>query len=248
NLKTLITEIVLSPYYRADSLDNESFAMIHADTGAARLLTPEMLHRKIEAVLGFEWRSILDNYSIDINNPFFAKLLDNRIFYNQIYGGIDSFTVTERLTEPNGLMVYVQERMANELACFAVPNDFIYPAQDRLLFPDVEMTTLPSNTINSNKIKENIQHLHSHLLNEDLDINDAEISASYDLFTAVQSSGKSAIGISDFSVLPPLCQRTKDMYTGADLATEVVDDPDYVVRAWMAVVAYLIADYQFLYE
>ena len=248
NLKQLFTEIILSPYYRADGLDNQSFAMIHADTGAARLLTPEMLHRKIDAVLGFEWRSILDNYSTDINNPVLAKLLDNRIFYNQIYGGIDSFTVTERLTEPNGLMVYVQERMANELACFAVPNDFLYPAQERLLFPRVEVTTQPNNSVSNNLIRENIQYLHAHLLGENLDVNDAEIGVTFDLFNAIQSSGKNAIGLTETSTLPPLCRRSKDMYTGASLDTPLVDDPDYVIRAWMAVVAYLLADYSFLYE
>ncbi len=248
NLKTLVSEIVLSPYYRADSLDSDSFALVHAETGAARLLTPELLHRKIEAVLGFEWRSILDNYSVDVENPFFAKLLDNRIFYNQIYGGIDSFTVTERLTEPNGLMVYVQERMANELACFAVPNDFIYPAQDRLLFPHVETSTQPTNSISTNAIMSNIQHLHSHLLGTDLAVTDPEVTATFELFSAVLASGQGAIGVTEADTLPFLCRRTKDMYTGEDLDTEIVDDPNYVIRAWMAVVAYLMADYEFLYE
>ena len=29
---------------------------------------------------------------------------------------------------------------------------------------------------------------------------------------------------------------------------QVVDDPNYTVRAWMAVMAYLLSDYRFLHE
>lgn len=248
NLKTLITEIILSPYWRAESLDNESFAIVHEETGAARLLSPEMLHRKINALLGFEWRSPLDFYNITKDIDSQARLLDDNQYYQQIYGGIDSFVVTERLTEPNGLMVAVQERMGNELACYAIPNDFLADADDRLLMPFVEKETQPIGSSNQAAIMNNIQHLHSHLLAENLEIGDPELDATYDLFVAALEAGQDAIGVSEDGNLPFSCRRTRDLMTGEDLANPLTADPDYVMRAWMTVAAYLMSDYRFVYE
>lgn len=248
NLKTLIKEIMLSPYVRAAGLESDAFAIVHAETGAARLLTPELMHRKVNALLGFEWRGPLDAYSTVKNSPSSARLLDTRFFYNGIYGGIDSFAITERLTAPNGLMVYVQERMANELACYAVPNDFLAAKANRRLFPYVETSTLPNSSQNQTAIKSNIQHLHEHLLGEELTITSPEIEATYALFTSVLSAGQAQVGNGETTTLPQLCQRNRDLNTGAVLQTKMTNDANYVVRTWMAVAAYLMADYGFIYE
>ncbi len=248
NLKTLIKEIVLSPYWQASGLEDEGFALVHAETGAARLLSPEQLHRKIDALLGFQWRSQLDLYYFTQNIASQARLLDDNNYYQQIYGGIDSFVVTERLTEPNGLMVAVQERMANELACYAVPNEFLYPASERKLFPYVEMATQPNSEADANAILLNIQHLHEHLLGESLASDDAEITTSYSLFTNVLGNGQAALGISENNQLPSLCRRTRDLQSGESLSNPLINDPDYTLRAWTAVVAYLLSDYRFVYE
>lgn len=248
NLKTLIKEILLSPYVRAEGIDNQSFAIVHEDTGAARLLTPELMHRKIDALLGFQWRGPLDAYYITKDIDVTARLLDTRLYYNSIYGGIDSFAITQRLTEPNGLMVSVQERMANELACYAVPEDFRKNSAERVLFPHVETTTQLVTTQNQAAVKANIQHLHDHLLGESLPLDDPEIAATYALFESALSIGQAAIGVSESTSLPPLCQRNRDLTTGALLTDKMTQDPNYVVRAWMAVAAYLMADYRFIYE
>jgi|TARA_B100002003_G_scaffold248122_1_gene281195 hypothetical protein len=248
NLKTLITEIIGSPYWRADELTEESFALVHEETGSARLLTPELLHRKIEAVLGFQWRGVLDRYSVNIDIDRTARLLDNQLFYNQIYGGIDSFSITERLVEPNGLMVSVQERMANELACFAVPNDFLAVSENRLLFPFVEATTQPNDAQSEAAIRSNIQYLHDHLLGEELSFSDPEIDFSFELFLDVLQQGQSSVGVTEPRTLPNLCMRNLDLETGAPLDEPLRDDPDYVMRSWMAVVAYLLSDYRFIFE
>ena len=248
NLKTLIKEIILSPYWQTNGLQDESFALVHEATGAARLLAPEQLHRRIEALLGFQWRSYLDRYYISRNQDGQARLLDDDNYYQQIYGGIDSFVVTERLTEPNGLMTAVQERMANELACYAVPNDFLAPASERLLFPHVEMDTLPLTSATQGAIRENIQHLHQHLLGETLASDSEEINISFQLFSTALSNGQAALGITESNQLPTLCRRTRDLETGATLSNAITDDPDYTLRAWMAVVAYLMSDYRFVYE
>jgi mono/diheme cytochrome c family protein len=242
-LKTLVREIVMSPYWRADGLDSGGFALVHAQTGSARLLTPELLHRKIEALFGFEWRGPLDQYSSNINSFDTARLLSSRQYYQQLYGGIDSLSVTERLTDPNGLMTKVQERMANELACYTVPNDFLAARESRRLFPYVEATTL-ANAGNAAAIRRNLQHLHRYLLGEELALDSAELDYSYQLFSAVLQDGRAKLAARvDSTALPYRCRRTKDLVTGEPLSGGgLTNDPNYTLRAWMAVVAYLVSD------
>jgi hypothetical protein len=247
-LKTLVREIVLSPYWRADGLDNTGFALVHAETGSARLLTPELLHRKLKALFGFEWRGPLDQYSANIKSTSTPRLVA-RQYYQQLYGGIDSSSITERLSDPNGLMAKVQERMANEMACYAVPNDFLSAKTSRRLFPHVETTTTPISQ-NTAAIKTNIQHLHRYLLGEELALDSAELTHTYNLFYGVQQDGASKLGTKAESMrLPPRCQRTKQLDTGAAIdGGGLTTDPNYTIRAWTAVVAYLLSDYRFVYE
>lgn len=254
NLKTLIKEIIVSPYWRADGLKNVAFSAVHEVTGATRLLTPEMLHRKIEALFGFQWRGPVDQYAANRNVFSAARLLDPRQYYQQIYGGIDSFTITERLTDPNGLMVIVQERMANEMACYGVPNDFLSTRTARRLFPHVDTSTVLTSAQGQAAVRQNIQHLHRYLLGEELALTDAEIEHTYALFATVLQQGQSAmLGKSETSSLPTRCMRNNDINTGTSLNVaggvdgRLRSDSNYAIRAWMAVVAYLLADYRFIY-
>ncbi|MES2624062.1 MAG: DUF1592 domain-containing protein [Pseudomonadota bacterium] len=250
NLKTLIREIILSPHWRADGLKDTGFALVHADTGAARILTPEMMHRKLNALFGFEWRGPLDAYSTNKNLAISARLLEPKLYFEQIYGGIDSFNVSERPTDPNGLMANVQERMANEMACYAVPNDFLAGATSRRLFPYVETSTTLLDAQGQAAVMANLQHLHHYLLGEDLALDSAELAYTYQLFATVLQDGQSRLASKvETAALPARCVRTKDMLTGVALNTAgLTTDPNYVVRSWMAVVAYLLADYRFVYE
>ena len=52
------------------------------------------------------------------------------------------------------------------------------------------------------------------------------------------------------TALPPDCQHLREYWTGADLPEEarIVNDPGYTIRAWMAVISYLLMDYRFLYQ
>lgn len=248
-LKTLVREIVMSPYWRASGLQSGGYAMVHAQTGSARLLTPELLHRKIRALFGFEWRGPLDSYSTSINSASTARLLSSRTYYQQLYGGIDSLTVLDRLTEPNGLMARVQERMANELACYAVPNDFLAVAGARKLFPHVETSTL-TGTQGNTAIRTNLQHLHRYLLGEELALDSTELNYSFELFNAVLQDGRNKLTAkTETAALPTRCRRTKDLVTGETLSGGgLTNDSNYTMRAWMAVVAYLVSDYRFVYE
>src|SRR5690606_31087823 len=103
NLKIVFRELIKTPYYRAHnaSVDLEpSRAAELADIGTGRLLTPEQLNRKIVATTGFPFRGNVQDtdYLLDTN------------WYRILYGGIDSDTVVNRITETNGVMANVAMR------------------------------------------------------------------------------------------------------------------------------------------
>ena len=91
-------------------------------------------------------------------------------------------------------------------------------------------------------MRANIQYLHRYLLGEELALNSPEITETYALFSAALQDGGSV-------ALPSRCVRTKNLLTGETLSGGgLKTDPNYTIRAWMAVVAYLLSDYGFLYE
>ncbi len=245
NLKTVIEGIVLSPYYRAKNTSSTAEGELAQQdaVGTAQLLTPELLNRKIKAVLGQEWLSG--------NNP--ALLGDYRI----LYGGIDSDAVTERLTTPNGVMSSIMWRMANEMSCRTVATDFARPQGDRRLFVDVELDTLPVNDLNREDeeglaaIRSNITYLYDRFLGEKLAPDSEEAERALNLFLDTFYEGNSKLADDRIgTALPRDCQYRRDPATGDELpeAERLSDDPRYVMRSWMALTTYLLSDYRFLYE
>ncbi|MCA9650998.1 MAG: hypothetical protein KC501_13870 [Myxococcales bacterium] len=250
DLKTVVKEIIKSPYYRAanaGTLTPEREAEL-AEVGTGRLLTPEQLHRKVETITGQPWRNGESDLLLEPDE------------YLLFYGGIDSDAVTERITEPNGIMANIATRMANEMACWTVAADFTKDPTDRKMFPFVEVGFEPADENgfeiagSSAAIKANIQYLHQRLLGEFLDLTDPEIERTYQLFLEVWQDGKSGVG------LPPeeggygtglgACSATNDYWTGEPLPEDrqITNDDLYTVRAWMAVTSYLLSDYRFLHE
>ncbi|HET6582685.1 MAG TPA: DUF1592 domain-containing protein [Nannocystaceae bacterium] len=254
NLKVIVKELVKTPYYRAYNASglDESRTLELAQLGTGRLLIPEQLHRKIEAVTGQPWRSQ--------DQPDYLLDMDR---YRIFYGGIDSDTVVERITEPNGIMANVAKRMSNEIACWTTAIDFTRDPGDRNLFPFVDPTFKPEDMNGfevpaaASAIRANIQYLHAKLLGEYLDQNSPEINRTYELFLNVWKEGQrgtKAVNAETMmpeygSALPGPCQATTDFWTGAELGERAItEDPNYTIRAWMAVMSYLLSDYRFLHE
>ena len=250
NLKVAIKGILLSPYYRASYATGHSADAV----GSARLLTPEMISRKLKAVTGFEWRSAepWKSYSRD----WFDK--EWRSSLNQLYGGIDSIDVTKRIVQPNGLMSSAQQRMASEMSCNVTTKDLFYSASQRRLFPLVtmDMAPLDENGVEDqtavSAIKRNIAHLHWRFFGDHVDENSAEVNQTYALFVGVWNRGQSLLE-EDFygnRNLRSSCSLRYHPETGEELADElrVTRDENYVVRSWMSVMAYMLTDYRFLYE
>ncbi len=250
NLKTVVKEIIKSPYYRAANAGEltEERAAELGEVGTGRLLTPEQLHRKVEAITGQPWRNQDTNYLLSTNE------------YKIFYGGIDSDEVTTRITEPNGIMANVAKRMANEMACWTVAADFTKAPTDRLMFPHVEIGFEPEDENgfeiegSASAIRANIQYMHQRMLGEFLDLNDPEIDRTFQLFVDTWNEGRALMA------LPPeeggigtglgACQATNDAWNGEPLPEDqqITNDDNYTIRAWMAVTSYLLADYRFLHE
>ena len=175
-----------------------------------------------------------------------TDLLTNE--YKILFGGIDSFDVTQRLTDINQIMAAVATRMAVEVACTATAFDFSKPAEERLLFPLVDPADTPD--FNEEAIRNNLVHLHARVLGEDVAPDSKEVDASYDLFDATYVQGlKNMADKTETASLGP-CQALKDPTTNTDLPAErqVKTDDTYAIRSWQAVVIYLLSDYKFLYE
>jgi len=244
--RELLVALMTGPYFRADGTveaPSDDRAAELADVGTARFLTPELLDKKITALTGVSWIRGWDRRGW------------LRTDYQILYGGIDSDNVTRRLGVPNGVMASVADRMANEVACTATAWDFTKAPGQRLLFPTVDLddqpTTLDGDDVPAaiGRIKATIVHLHERLLGEHLSPEDPEVTRTFELFKATLEAGR--VALSDESEGTWLaCGARKDPLTGEDLPEEMrIDrDPHYVVRAWMAVVTYMLSDFRFLYD
>ncbi len=220
NFKTLIKEIVKSEYFRAVNVtsDDPQRQLELSQIGTAQLLGPERLHRKIVATTGIAWKSGDRNV-----------LLDSREFLF-LYGGIDSRSITTRMTQLNSVAASIARRMSNEVSCLSTATDFTKPQAERLLFPNVELTDMPGD---EQKIRENIKHLYWQLLGERVETNDSSVNIAYQLFSNAHTDYSAEGG----NGIPGRCR-----------AGDINDDPNFTLRSWMAVVSLLLSDYNYLYE
>lgn len=250
-LRAAVKSLVLSPIFRIGGLaagakpqDRQALALLGGD----RWLTPEELDRKLTAVFGATWtRWDGKGWLVE----------DLRL----LYGGIDGGDVTERVRSPNGVMLAIGKRLANEMACKVTAQDFVVDKALRRLFLEVERTYAPEDANGfaiaeaQAAIKQNIAHLHELLLGETLPAGDDELERTWQLFyqtwqegSAALAKGEQPAGTGDY--LQWQCRALKDPATGADLDAKVKieKDPEYVLRAWAAVLTYLMQDARFLHQ
>lgn len=262
NFKVVVKEFILSPYFRAKNavaLTHEQQAQL-SEVGLAHLLTPEELHKKVMAILGIPWGSASEPILV-------ARPRDpaEQGTYQLFYGGVDNDQIANRIREPNGIMAAVAERMAIQMACTSVPQDFVRAAEDRLLFKpvtiggvqydpmDLEPETQGGLPIPDAEaaIKKTIVSLHGHILGERVTVNDPEVARTYTLFLETWREGKDKMATAELGTgLPFACMATEDPWTFQPYTEEesVTEDSKYVIRAWIAVGTYLISDYKFLFE
>ncbi len=250
-LRAAVKHLALSPLFRVggvaqDASDDERAAV--ALLGGDRWLTPEELDTKVHVTIGNVWPR-WDGKSWLLND------------YRLLYGGIDGDDIITRVRAPNGVMLAVVKRMANEMACKFVTADFVRAKAQRRLFPLVEHSYAPEDsngfaiTAAETAIKKNIQHLHELLLGETLQLGDDELERTWLLFVETWREGQLAVamGSKNGGVDPWMngqCQAHEDPDTGAKLDDQhkIEQDPNYVLRSWMAVVSYLMQDAKFLHQ
>jgi hypothetical protein len=244
NAKAAVRSLFLAPWMRVADEEGADDAALEL-AGTARLLTPEELDRKLQAVAGLRWVAWR-------TGPLY--LADR---YRLLYGGIDSRGVVERLREPNGVIAGVGLRMAHNVACRVTALDFVLDAPNRRLFPTVEPGWRPFTDAGhevptvEEAARATLQWLHAQLLGETLAADDPEIDAAYTLWLEALADGAAALASGELSAtLPGTCRGEIDPLTGEPLPEELrlVYDPDFTIRAWMAVVTALLADYRFVHE
>ncbi len=223
NFKQLIKDWVVSDSYSADGLataENSAERLAELDEiGVVRMLSPEQLERKIAAVFGQPWGRLTEQTAM-------------------LYGGIDSKEVTERAADPSGAMGAIQRTMSNDVACRNVSLDFSRPPDRRILFPQIEPDVLPGVAEESDaRIRRAIVHLHQRLLGRDDAENSPEVNRTFELFAGL---------VADAAERGPI--EPQEIWHCRQGLESPVPDPHYTVRAWRAVVTYLLRQHEFLYE
>jgi hypothetical protein len=187
------------------------------------MLAPEQLERKVAAVFGEKWNRLQGEMAM-------------------LYGGIDSKEVTDRASDPSGAMGAIQRILANDVACKHVARDFILPAKERRFFSRVDPETVPGNSAESDRaIHETIVHLHKAILGRYDAADSAEVERTFRLFAAVVEDAKNQKRVEKQEIYH--CRPGNKDSKGA-----AVPDPHYTIRAWRAVVTYLLRRSEFLYE
>jgi hypothetical protein len=222
NLKIAFRSLIASDFYRIDGLQavakNPDRAAELDDIGIVRLLSPEQLERKLKAIFGKEWGRLDGETAI-------------------LYGGIDSISITERNADPSGAMGAIQRILANDVACYHVARDFRKPAAERSLFSTIEPTVVPGDDMSNQQIRHTIIALHQRLLGQDLAADHPEIERTYKLFNDI---------ISDANAQGRF--EPRETYFCGGREEFHAEDPHYTLRAWRAVVTYLLRQHEFLYE
>ena len=223
NLKTVFKDWIDSDFYRADGLATAAATPARRteldDIGLVRMLAPEQVERKVAAVFGKPWGKLDEQLAM-------------------LYGGIDSKEVTERAADPSGAMGAIQRILANDVACKQTALDFSRPPAERILFPNIEPDVLPGSSPEADaKIRKTIVHLHQRVLGHADAAESAEVKRTFALFAGVVSDAAATKGAS----------KEENWHCRQGLVAPV-PDPKYTVRAWRAVLTYLLRRPEFLYE
>ena len=153
-----------------------------------------------------------------------------------LYGGIDAKEVTERAADPSGAMGAIQRTLANDVACRNVALDFSRPQAERKFFADIEPDVMPGSSENDAKIRHVIAHLHERVLGRFDKEDSPEVERTFQLFAGVLQDA--AARKND----------EQDRYDCRQGLEHPVPDSHYTVRAWRAVMTYLLRRQEFLYE
>ncbi len=234
NLKDLLVEMVMSPWFRVDRATDEAAddASLRS-LGTGKLLTPEQLDRKTEAVTGFRW------YESELYGVETSQLTDQ---YRLFYGGIDSDGVTRRATEMTSLMTTVVEAQPLQMGCVLVAIEFQWPRSIRDIFTEVEKFQHEGNA--EAAVRAQLVRLHERFLGESLAADHPEIDRALALFTEtraarIENAYPAALDASDQESCPLQFFDTADWN---------LNDPQHSMNSWISLLIYYMTDYRYVYE
>jgi hypothetical protein len=115
--------------------------------------------------------------------------------------------------------------------------DFSRAPADRKLFPNIEPDTTPGTPESDTKIRQEIVYLHQRILGHGDAPDSPEVTRTYNLFTGIVADAAAKKG-----------GEKEEVWSGRQGLLHPVHDPKYTVRAWRAVVTYLMRRPEFLYE
>jgi hypothetical protein len=106
------------------------------------------------------------------------------------------------------------------------------------LFPGIEPSVLPGSSAEADaNIRRAIVHLHGLILGRDDAIDSKEVTRTFELFAGIVADAKQQKGLDN-----------REMYSCRSQVPNAPNDPHYTIRAWRAVVTYLLRRPEFLYE
>jgi hypothetical protein len=257
--RRLIREIVRSPWFRARAAAPGRLELTGA--GGGQLVPPEVLDRKVQAITGVRWQrhgwavAREEGYQSlgrwdGTEDAFLVQREELKTLYGGVDGTTDGVKVRQRL--PGTLTAAIVERMALAVSCEAVARELSSPPDLRRLLPLVEAEDVPTgDAADSGQavIVEQLRALRARVLGERLPADDAEIVAMYELLSEVRAAGLADIARGAASVaLDRPCAADLDLGTVTPTPGGIVADPQFTVRAWQAVVAFLLMDPDFVLE
>ena len=102
----------------------------------------------------------------------------------------------------------------------------------------MEPDVLPgANSESDGRIRRAIAHLHQHVLGQYHDANSPEVERTFELFSGIVADASMQSGID-----------REEIWSCRQGLEKPIPDPHYTVRAWRAVVTYLLRQREFLYE
>jgi len=118
-----------------------------------------------------------------------------------------------------------------------VASDFRRDPTQRKLFPAIELDVVPGTEEGERTIRAAIVYLHERLLGQEDVLDSVRVDQTYRLFE----------GIIDEAQQTPGLERRESYFCGGRDEYRS-DDPHFTLRAWRAVVTYLLRQQEFLYE
>ena len=196
--------------------------------------------------------------------------------YELLYGGIDSMTKQVRSRDVTPTMAAVAKAHAAQSSCPIVLRElYLVPAERRRLLYGIDLNTEPDTMPGEDAIRDKLVQLHYKLFGIEVTADSADVDAAFGLFAdTLERMRRDGAGTafrdgnrcdtdSDLMILqdvvdPPFLQKKSldgyylypPQYEQNDpdgLLERTYDDPAYLARAWVVVLAYLMMDYRYLY-